>query len=98
MIKITDSYYYEADGTQYTLIHKGIRFKTDKHTKKETAESVSFTETLGYYTTLETLLKACAKRITAERINSGAITTLSEHISELKQLKSSFEQLLADFS
>ena len=98
MVKITDGYYYEADGTQYTLIRKGTRQKLDKQTKKPTGEKVDFSEIVGYYTTLETMLKSCAKHITAQEIADGVITTISEHISELKQLKNSFEHLLIDFS
>ncbi|MBQ5318455.1 MAG: hypothetical protein J6K17_05135 [Oscillospiraceae bacterium] len=97
MVKITDEYYYEADGTQYTLVRKVRRPRGKFGSKETTSEIVEISETLGYYTTLETMLKSCAKHITTQKIANGEITTISEHIAELKRLKNSFEQSLMDF-
>lgn len=97
MVKITDNYFYEADGTQYTLIHKGTRPKGKFGSKESDGEMIEFTETIGYYTTIGAMLTSCAKRITAQKVANGEITTISEHISALKQLKNQLECLAMDF-
>lgn len=93
MIKIIDNYYYDVDGTQYTLYYKGSRNKIDIKTKKATDEIIEFTDTVGYFTSIKTMVKACIKH--SAMSNAAGLETIKEYLDYIKQLEDKLEEALS---
>lgn len=97
MIPLIDGYYFSCDEYQYVLYYCGTRNKIDVKTKKQTGEMIEFTDTIGFYTDLKTLLKACVKHSNMAQIRSGNITSLEDCISRLEDMYSKIESLTKNF-
>lgn len=83
MVKIIDGWYYDKDQYQYILYHEYekdiINIKT-RETRRGTV-----TDTVGYYTSLEAMLSKIAQVMADDKIVTGEVTTIQEHIEALKE-------------
>ena len=95
MIHIVDKYYFTADDTQYILYEKGEREKIDIKTKKSTGIIAPYSITLGYYSTLENLLKAMSRKILREKIQNDEIATWKETVQAVQDLYEQEKELLS---
>lgn len=95
MIHIVDKYYFTADDTQYILYEKGEREKIDIKTKKPTGVIAPYCTTLGYYLTLEYLLKALSRKILKEKIQNKEITSWKETVQTVQDLYEQEKELLS---
>ena len=98
MVKITEKFYFDNDGTQYILVQQGTRPGIDRKTKQPTGELVNYTENIGYYSSIGAMLEKCSKLLLADKTKNEEITTISEYISEMKQLKKDFTDLISSIS
>ena len=97
MIKIIDGWYYEVDELQYTLIHIYECEKMKFGTKEKTGEIKTVRSEIGYFRNLELMLIRVAELIAKEKVAAGEITTIREHIQELKNIKSQLSELVKPF-
>lgn len=98
MVKITEKFYFDNDGTQYILVQQGTRPGIDRKTKHPTGELVNYTENIGYYSSIGAMLEKCSKLLLADKTKNEEITTISEYISEMKRLKNEFADLISSIS
>lgn len=96
MVKICKHYYYEHDGNCFILHFRCIRNKIDIKTKTETNEKIKSDIVMGYYTSISSMLSAVAIHITNRKIENGTITTIEEHINELKALKDQLKEMVGE--
>lgn len=97
MIKICDGWYYTADENEYTLIHEYEYEPCKFGTKEKTGEIKTRRVEVGYFTTLSAMLTKLVTILGKEKIASGEITTLSEHIEELRRIKTELENDILPF-
>lgn len=83
MIKICDEWYFKNDGSQYILIRQYEKEKMKFGTKESTGEMRTVTEEVGYFNTLQFMLKKLAKIILAKE----EIDSLGAYIDRLEQLE-----------
>lgn len=95
MVHIVDKFYFSADEVQYILYEKGEREKIDIKTKKPTGVIASYTITLGYYSTIEIMLKALSRKILREKIQNDEITTWKETVQAVQDLYEQEKELLS---
>ena len=88
MIKITDGYYYEIEAEQYILIHKYMEKKgIFGKNQAESDELVEKTEEVGYFISLQYMLRRLAQILVKEKYDKGEINSLREHIDTLTELE-----------
>lgn len=97
MIKIKDDWYYEFDGVQYTLIHIYEKEMTAFGSKEKTGEVREVREMIGYYSTMTAMLLKLTTLLAKEKIDSGEIKTIEQHITALKTIKEEIESLVMPF-
>lgn len=97
MVKIRDGWYYSADESNYTLIHEYEYESIDFQTKQKTGEIKTKRVEVGYFSTLAAMLTKLVTILGKEKIASGEITTLSEHIEELRRIKQELENDILPF-
>lgn len=95
MIKICDGWYYIIEESEYTLIHeyekvKGVFGKPEA----VSGETVTKREEIGYFQTLQAMLKRLAKIMCKEAQDNGEIKTLAEHIEKLEDLEEKLNDLV----
>lgn len=95
MIHIVDKFYFSADDTQHILYEKGEREKIDIKTKKPTGVIAPYTTTLGYYSTIESMLKALSRKILREKIHNKEITTWQDTLQAIQDLYEQEKKLLS---
>lgn len=85
MVKISDGYFFEKDSrcTCYTLIFKEIRKKFDFKSKKYTDEDIEAERTIGYYTSIEAVIKAVADDMISRKCD---VTTIREYLDEYRAI------------
>lgn len=87
MVKICNGYYFEHDkrcASSLTLIRKETRKKYDLKARQELDEVVEATRTIGYYSSIEAVIKAAATDMAARKCDSDDITTIREYLDEYK--------------
>lgn len=95
MIHITSDYYYKIEDEQYTLVRKYTKNKGVFGKRgEETDELVERTEELGYFNTVEFMLRRLARILVREKYDAGEIKTLREHIEELRKMREELRFLL----
>lgn len=88
MIKLTDEYYYEIEAEQYVLIHKYMKKKgVFGKNQVESDEMIEKTEEIGYFISLQYMLRRLAQILVKERYDKGEINSLQEHIDILVTLE-----------
>lgn len=95
MIKIIDGWFYEYDGTQYILFREEEREVYNK-VKKEKRFGVVKT-TIGYFPKIEAMLLKMTELMAKAKIDSGEITTLEQHIQELRNIKNQLSDIVMPF-
>lgn len=83
MVKITDKYYMNAEKKCYVLQEKTIV----KDEKSSNFGKVEY-DTIGYYTTIESLLEGVLKFMTREEIKNNDLSfkQLIKYINEQKEI------------
>lgn len=87
-IHLVGNYYYTADDNQYILLECGSRKKIDRKTHKLTDEIMEYEDTLGYYSTLSTLVKDCVTYSNKAATANGEISTLRQAIIQINEIYS----------
>lgn len=89
-IPLVDNYYFSADVDNYTLYYFNRRNKTDRQTRKLTDEIIESYDVMGYYTSIEGLIKGCCGYFNRKEIENGNLKNLNEAV---KQITDNFEKL-----
>lgn len=97
MIPLVEDYYFSADENQYILYRCGKRNKIDIKTKKSTGEVIDFTETVGFYTTIFSMLKGCVRECNRRKIQNGEISNLKDCIKHIDDIYYKIESLTKGF-
>lgn len=99
LIPIVAGYYYSIDRCgNHTLYFKEVRQKQEFGKKGVfTGEEKEYTEVLGYYTDMETLLKAVVKNYAFRKIESGEIKTVEEHIKAMQEMSDRLETITGGY-
>ena len=87
MIKLIDKYYMTADGNQYILLERGERSKIDIKTKKPTSEIVEYEEQIGFYGSIDGVIKGCLSCIGKEKASSDEFQSLKDLIDYLSDIE-----------
>ena len=90
-ISLIDNYYFSADSNNYILYYFNRRNKTDIKTKTQTDEILETYDMIGFYSDLESLIKATIKYINRDIVADGQINTLKECV---QQIVNSTEKLM----
>ncbi len=93
MIPLIEDYYFSCDDNQYILYQCGKRNKIDIKTKKPLDEMIEFTDILGYYCDLVSLLKGCVKHCNRRIIQEGKVNTLKDCIKNINETYDKIERL-----
>ena len=92
-ISLGEGYYFTADDEQYILYRIGRRNKIDRRTRKELDELIDVEETLGYYQTLQCLIKDCVAYEIRQNIASGMAKNLHDVIERLDSFEKYIERI-----
>lgn len=84
MVKITDEYFYTADGKCYALYRVEVKEKRIQRSKQKSGEIGEVRTCLGYFKDLAQMVNAVANNLVARKIDNGEIKTIYEHIEEYK--------------
>ena len=90
-IPLIDNYYFSADSNNYILYYFNRRNKTDIKTKTQTDEILETYDMIGFYSDLESLIKATIKYINRDIVAEGQVNTLKECV---QQIVNSTEKLM----
>ncbi len=96
MIPLVDGYYFSCDDYNYVLYLRGTRKKIDIKTKKPTGEMIEFTDVVGFYSDLLSLVKGCVRYCNRDKIRSGQLTTLQECVKDMNEMYSKIEKLVGE--
>lgn len=91
MVKIIEGWYYEKDQRQYVLIRneeRVIKNNRTGETRKEMCRDI-----IGYYTSMGGMIKKVASMLADDKIASGEITTIQEHIETMQK---NIEELISN--
>ena len=80
-VKILDGYSFTFDGSCYTLLNTGTRYKIDRKTRKQTDELYEYTDTLGYFSSIDEMLNKCLKVASNDLAESRDCETLEEYMN-----------------
>lgn len=97
MIKIKAEWYYTVDDNQYTLIHQYMCDVQKFGTKEKTGETRLKTETISYFITLSALLEKLTFLLAKEKVDSGEIKTIEQHITVLRRIKEELYEICMPF-
>nr|DAQ68719.1 MAG TPA: protein of unknown function (DUF5405) [Caudoviricetes sp.] len=94
-IRISDSYYFTADENEYILYECGRREKIDRKTRKGTGEIIDYETVIGYYTTLESLVRGCRQDAVRKKIRDNQLTSINEIIDYLNEINKKLSEMLS---
>ena len=86
MIKIIDGYAFKHDRFGYTLIETGKREKCEFGTNKKTGELVEYSDTLGYYLTVSSMLNALLQFATKKAAEASDVKQIGDYIAIMEQI------------
>lgn len=86
MVKLTDDYFVDVNGTTYTLMLD--KHKVDKNGKPET-------EAVGYYMSLASAVKAAADDRIGHKLANGSYN-LAEAVKLIQEITAEFSSLLTE--
>lgn len=95
MIHITGEYFYDIEAREYVLLRryskaKGVFGKTGA----TTGEMVDRVEDIGYFQTLEAMLKRLAQILVKQKYDNGEINSLRGHIDSLREMRDELREIL----
>lgn len=94
MVKILDDWYFETDDKQYILIHQYEKEKGVFGKKGESSgETVVKREEVGYFTTVEGMLRRLAEILIRDKVGEGQIQTIRDYISELERIEKKLHEM-----
>lgn len=94
-IKITDNFYFTADSDQYILIECGKREKIDRKTRKPTGEIMDYEDTIGYYSSIEALIRGCRKIMVREKVSDGSLDTIDDIVGYMNNINDRLDEILS---
>nr|DAH62406.1 MAG TPA: protein of unknown function (DUF5405) [Caudoviricetes sp.] len=94
-IKITDNFYFTADSDQYILIECGKRKKIDRKTRKPTGEIIDYEDTIGYYSSIEALVRGCRKIMVREKVSDGSLDIIDGIIGYMNKIDDRLDEILS---
>ena len=94
-IKITDNFYFTADSDQYILIECGKRKKIDLKTRKPTGEIIDYEDTIGYYSSIEALVRGCRKIMVREKVSDGSLDIIDGIIGYMNKIDDRLDEILS---
>lgn len=86
MIKIIEGYAFTHDRFGYTLFETGVREKQDFKSRQKTGEMIEYTDTLGYYLTLNSMLTALLRFATKRAADSAGVKQIGDYIAIMEQI------------
>jgi hypothetical protein len=86
MIDIIDGWSFMVDENQYILVHTFMREKQDFKTRKPTGEMVEKREEVGYFKTVEGMLRRLAEILIRDKVGEGQIETIKDYVAELDRI------------
>ena len=93
MIDIIDGWSFNIDEHQYVLVHTYIKERIDFKTRKGTGEMVEKSEEVGYFSTVEAMLRRLAEILVREKMADGLIQTIREYIGELERIEKKLHEM-----
>lgn len=94
-IKITSNFYFTADTDNYVLLECGQRKKIDIKTKKPTGEIVDYEDILGYYSSIEALIRGCRKIMVREKVSDGSLDTIDDIVGYMNNINDRLDEILS---
>ena len=76
------------------VVNTVLAVQTVYYLGEETSELVERAEELGYFNTVEYMLRRLARILVREKYDAGEIKTLREHIEELRKMREELRSLL----
>ena len=95
MIKINDEYYIDADSNNYTLKQVHYIEKID-HTTEKSLGIFRQDITVGYYPTIEILLKGYLKHKSRDIVSKKDFDSIQSYLKYIKKLDKELENLKLD--
>ncbi len=86
MIDIIDGWSFNIDEHQYVLVHTYIKERINFKTRKGTGEMVEKSEEVGYFTTVEAMLRRLAEILVRDKVGEGQIETIKDYVAELDRI------------
>jgi hypothetical protein len=93
MIDIIDGWSFNIDEHQYVLVHTYIKERINFKTRKGTGEMVEKSEEVGYFTTVEGMLRRLAEILVREKMADGQIQTVRDYIDELERIEKKLHEI-----
>lgn len=93
MIDIIDGWSFNIDEHQYVLVHTYIKERIDFKTRKGTGEMVEKSEEVGYFSTVEAMLRRLAEILVREKMAEGQIQTIRDYIDELERIEKKLREM-----
>lgn len=97
MVKIIDGWFYSVDDNEYILLHEYEYEGIDWNTKEKTGEIKTKFVERGYFTSLSVMLETLTVLLAKEKIYNGEITTIQQHIEQLRKIKDELESIILPF-
>ncbi len=94
-IKITDNFYFTADSDQYILVECSEREKIDRKTRKPTGEIGQYEDILGYYSSIEVLIRGCRKIMVREKVSDGSLDTIDDIVGYMNNINDRLDNILS---
>lgn len=94
-IKITGKYYFAADSDQYVLLECGERDKINIKTKKPTGEIAKYEDILGYYSSLDALIRGCRRIIIREKVKDGSLASVDAILDYMNTINNKLDNILS---
>ncbi len=97
-IKITDNFYFTADSDQYILVECGEREKIDRKTRKPTGEIIDYIDyedIIGYYSSIEALVRGCRKIMVREKVSDGSLDTINDIVGYMNNINDRLDEILS---
>ena len=94
-ITISDHYFFTADEYQYILYNCGEREKIDVKTQKPTGEIGYYENVVGYYATIDSLIKGCKGHALRTKILNGELKTIDDVLKESQKMLNKLKEILS---
>ena len=94
-ITISDHYFFIADEYQYILYNCCEREKIDVKTKNPTGEIGYYENVVGYYSTIDSLVKGCKGHALRTKILNGELKTIDDVLKESQKMLNKLKEILS---
>lgn len=97
MLHIKNDYYIKAGAKSYILMKKlSKKEKPEVIDAEDEIESISGYKNIGYYSKIETAIKAAMEEMVRDQINNNADTELKEIVDYIAKLRKEMDDLLTE--